>query len=372
MIFDSKKLLYALVQCSKAIGKNPLIDSVSHLLLTVNKGTVSVTGSNLATTLTISYDTDIDGELKELIDPGVINLITGSSVLEIIPKDDTISFTIDGNIEIQYEKIDSGHYPIFNNHRYNNSTIAMVDGSYFIQELLDAALHTTSDEMRLAMTGIYCETVIPPGIKMVASDGHTLKVNTINADWLCPVEKTFIIPRKISKIASLFKSTTKKKNKIEDFCIKESDNNIAFYFIINGYHVSIETRTHSSMYPDFNAIIHQHEKNKSFTINRAHFLAELNRALRYTDFPSNIKLNLKEKTISIENNYTLGIQKYSVRLNLDSDWDTIFTFNCRYLIKVLESAKGMEEVTFKFHDERRPVVLETESGLLLIMPVIIY
>ena len=370
-VISSTELLKHLNAISRVISSKNTLPILDNFLFRLEGKALSVTASDLETTLITMMELDNSEDDGLVALPAKILLDT----LREFP-DQPLSFQLDketmgmsilsanGKFAIPGQNGEEfPNQPTLNPEHYtiNVPHDVMLNG---INKTLFA---TADDELRPVMNGINIE-ISPIGMTFVASDAHKL-VRYKRSDAKSEHEASFILPK---KPASLLKNLLPK----EDFdVVLEFDEKNAI-FQLTGF--KMVCRLVEGRYPAYNSVIPINNPNK-LLIDRVEFYNTLRRVSVFANQASNLvrlKLTTSELVVSAQD-IDFAISAIE-RIKCDFDGQEMeIGFKSTFLIEILANLTS-SDVKMMLSDPSRAGLLlpaeqefEQEDVLMLLMPMMI-
>ncbi|MCL4484289.1 MAG: DNA polymerase III subunit beta [Bacteroidetes bacterium] len=370
-VVSSTELLKHLNAISRVISSKNTLPILDNFLFRLEGKSLSVTASDLETTLitTMELDHSEDDGLvalpaKILLDtlkefpeqPLSFQLDTETMGMNILSANGKFSIPGQNGEEFPTQPIlNEEHYTINVPHE------VMLNG---INKTLFA---TADDELRPVMNGINIE-ISPVEMTFVASDAHKL-VRYKRTDVKSENEASFILPK---KPASLLKNLLPK----EDFdVVLEFDEKNAI-FQLTGF--KMVCRLVEGRYPAYNSVIPTNNPNK-LLIDRVEFYNTLRRVSVFANQASNLvrlKLTASELIVSAQDiDFAISAVE---KIKCDFDGQEMeIGFKSTFLIEILANLTSTD-VKMMLSDPSRAGLLlpaeqefEQEDVLMLLMPMMI-
>ncbi len=370
-VVSSTELLKHLNAISRVISSKNTLPILDNFLFRLEGKSLSVTASDLETTLitTMELDHSQDDGLVAL--PAKILLDT----LKEFPEQ-PLSFNLDPDTLGMSILSANGKFSIpgQNGEEFPNQPTLHAE-HYTINVPHDVLLHginktlfaTADDELRPVMNGINIE-ISPVEMTFVASDAHKL-VRYKRTDAKSENEASFILPK---KPASLLKNLLPK----EDFdVILEFDEKNAI-FQLTGFRMVC--RLVEGRYPAYNTVIPVNNPNK-LLIDRVEFYNTLRRVSVFANQASNLvrlKLTTSELIVSAQDiDFAISAVE---KIKCDFDGQEMeIGFKSTFLIEILANLTS-SDVKMMLSDPSRAGLLlpaeqefDQEDVLMLLMPMMI-
>ncbi|MEK6478505.1 DNA polymerase III subunit beta [Catalinimonas sp. 4WD22] len=367
-VVSSSALLKQLSAINGVIASNPVVPILENFLCEVNSGKLTITASDLQTSMITEMDVDAD-ESGSIAVPARILIDT----LKNLPEQ-PVTFTIDGssyNIEIHSA---NGQYRLSGENATDFPSIAKVEDGYDVEipsDVLSSAVSntlfaTSTDELRPAMTGVYVN-LKDDNSTFVATDGHRL-IRYLRSDVHSPNKTSLIIPR---KALSLLKATLPTDRVPVN--VQFNASNVFFKF----NNIQLICRLIDERYPDYENVIPKDNKNE-MVINRLEFLSSLKRIAIYANKTTHqVRLKISGNELHISAEDLDFSNEANEQLNCEHDGEDIeIGFNARFLIEMLNNLDS-DEVILKLSAPNRAGLIvpkdaeADEDILMLVMPVML-
>jgi len=362
---SSHDLYYHLGKAAGAISSNPVLPVLEDFLFTLRGNLLTITATNLETTVIteMQISSDEDGQIAV---PAKILMDT----LRALP-DQPVSVIVDEDtrgIEITSAY---GKYKLAGDNPDDFPDIEMVDGDQGVEieaSHLAGALNrtlfaTSSDDLRVAMTGVYIQVDFNK-ITFVATDAHKL-VRCIYGGVSTENTGSFIVPK---KALSLLKGVLTDEGKVT---LHHGKTNVSFAF--DG--TRMVCRLIDASYPDYNAVIPKENPNE-MTVNRGEFLHSLKRIAIYANKTTNqVVLNIDDGSLTISAQDLDFSNEATEQLTCKYTGDAMsIGFNGKFLIEML-SVIDTDEIRMELSTPTRAGIVvpaekkDKEDILMLVMPV---
>ncbi|MCD6201500.1 MAG: DNA polymerase III subunit beta [Bacteroidales bacterium] len=371
-IVSSHDLLNHLQSVSRVISSKNSLPILDDFLFTLEKNLLTITASDLETTLITQMKIENAGEggsvalparlltdtLKEFPDEPLtfeINLETlGVEILAEQGK-----YNIVGQRAIEYPQIPEIKEAVI--------TTMEIDPEVLYNGITRTLFATANDDLRPIMNGIFFD-MTPEQVIMVASDAHKL-VRYIRKGTGANQGGSFILPK---KPASLLKNILPREE--ATVVVAFDDKNASF---VMSDHKLI-CRLVEGSYPSYNSVIPQNNPNK-LRVDREALLNSLKRVSVFSNQASNlVRLGVagNQLTLSAQDlDFSVSASEW---LNCQYEGDDMeIGFKSTFLMEILTNLPG-EEVVFELADPTRagiilPAIQESEEDdlLMLLMPMMI-
>ncbi len=367
-IVNTNLLLNKLQSVSGTIVSKPVIPILDHFLFDLKAGKLTITGTDLETSMSTSLDVQSDEDVKIAV-PSKLCMDT----LKALPNQ-PVTFTVDSDNNSIELKSEFGRYKLVGQNASDFPRIPETtsENSFTMEAgTLSSSISQTifasgNDELRLSLTGVYVQLYNDNAV-FVATDANRL-VKVERSDVKPGVETNFILPK---KALNLLKSNLPQDD--TETKVDFNDSNAFFSF----GDVRLICRLIDERYPDYKAVIPTDNPNK-LSVNRQDFLSSVKRISIFgnkTTNQINIKITGSELTIYAED---LDLSNEAVeRLGCDySGEDMEIGFNSKLLIEMLQNISTPDIIIELSTPSRAGNILPTdnidnENLLMLIMPMMI-
>ena len=371
-IISSGELLKHLQTISKVISSKNTLPILDNYLFLLEGGKLTITASDLETTLITSLATDeSEGSGSIAIEAKRLN-----DILKEFPEQ-PLTFEIDDEKKSISLVSDKGVYSIMGQNpedfpqlpkaSEDKSTNVVIKSEVLDNGIGKTVFATADDELRPVMNGIFIE-ISTENIIFVASDSHKL-VRYTRTNFVADADSSFILPK---KPAALLKNVLGKIN--EDVNITFDDKNV--FFSVNDFRLIC--RLTEGRYPAYNSVIPTDNPNK-LIIDRVEFLNCLKRVSVFSNQASHlVKLKVGGNKLEVsaqDIDYSISaIENLSCQYegeNMEIGFKSVF------LIEILSNL-STPDVILEMSDPSRGGILlpfenenEHEDILMLIMPMMI-
>ena len=367
-IVNTNQLLNKLQGISGTIVSKPVIPILDHFLFDIKDGRLTITGTDLETSMSTSLDVQSDEDVRIAV-PSKMCLDT----LKALPNQ-PVTFTVQEDKNTIELKSEFGRYKLIGQNADDFPKIPepTAENSFNMAAgVLSSSIAQTifasgNDELRLSLTGVYVQLFADNAV-FVATDANRL-VKVERSDVKPGVESNFILPKKALNLLKANLPQDDSECKV-DF----NDSNAFFTF----GDVSLICRLIDERYPDYKAVIPTENPNK-LTLNRQDFLNSVKRISIFgnkTTNQINIKITGSELTMSAED---IDLSNEAVeRLGCDySGEDMEIGFNSKLLIEMLQNISTPDIIIELSTPNRAGIILpstniDDEQLLMLIMPMMI-
>jgi len=367
-IVSSSALLKELNHINGVVTTNPVVPILENFLFEIESGRLVITASDLQT----SMITELDVEAKEsgsIAVPAKILMET----LKNLPEQ-PITFSINEDTYSIELSSDIGRYKLAGENAMDYPKMPEVTNGFSVDissHILGSAISntifaTSNDELRLAMTGVYCQ-LSPTNTTFVATDGHRL-IRYRRVDVASENEHAIIIPR---KALNLLKTTLPSEN---SNVVMEFNKSNAFFHFNN---IKMICRLIDERYPDYQNVIPLNNEN-TMTIARLELLNSLKRISIYANKSTNqVRVKITGSEIQISAEDLDFSNEANERLACEHDGEDIeIGFNARLLIELLSNIDS-KEISLKLSEPNRAGLVvpkdtdPNEDILMLVMPVML-
>lgn len=367
-IVSSSALLKQLQVISGALSTNTVLPIIENFLFEINNGTLTVSATDLQTTMTTSLSVEAKENGKIAV-PSKILLDTLKTLA-----DQPITFTINAdNFAIEMTAGD-GKYKLVGENgedfpkipKIDQAATVLISASVLSEAIAKTIFAVSTDELRPAMTGVYCQ-MSTENLTFVATDAHKL-VRYRRRDAKADVANSFILPK---KALNLLKSSLP----TEDISINVEYNNTNASFSFNN--VNLICRLIDEKYPDYEAVIPVNNPNK-LTIDRAQILTCLKRVSIFSNKTTHqVRLKITGSELQISAEDMDFSNEAHERLSCQYEGEDIeIGFNAKFLIEMLSNL-NTDEVILEMSTPNRAGILlpvntdNNEDVLMLVMPVML-
>jgi DNA polymerase-3 subunit beta len=366
-VISSASLLKHLQGISGVLSTSNTLPILDNFLFEINDGRLTVSASDLETTMRTSMNIEAKEEGKIAI-PAKLLL----DVLKNLP-DQPCTFTVsmdNFSIEIAY---DNGKSKMvgYNGEDFprtpglENANSIRISGSILGNAINKTLFATGVDDLRPVMSGVFCE-FSPESITFVATDAHKL-VRYTRTDSQASGSSSFILPK---KPLNLLKTNLSGDEEVQ---LEYNDSNAVFTF----NDIVLICRLIDGKYPNYEAVIPKENPNV-LTIDRLQFLSSIKRVSIFANKTTHqIKLKLAGSELSLSAEDIDFSNEANERLTCNySGEDMEIGFNSRFLMEMLNNL-DTAEVRLEMSEPSRAGLLmpseknENEDILMLVMPVML-
>lgn len=366
-VISSASLLKHLQGISGVLSTSNSLPILDNFLFEIKKGRLTVSASDLETTMRTSMEVEAKKEGKIAI-PAKLLL----DVLKNLP-DQPCTFSVDPDnfsIEIAY---DNGKSKMvgYNGDDFprtpglDNSNSIQISGGIISNAINKTLFATGVDDLRPVMSGVFCE-FSPENITFVATDAHKL-VRYTRTDSQASGSSSFILPKKPLNLLKTNLSGS------EDVKLEYNESNAVFTFD----DIVLICRLIDGKYPNYEAVIPKENPNV-LTIDRLQFLSSIKRVSIFANKTTHqIKLKLAGSELSLSAEDIDFANEANERLTCNyAGEDMEIGFNSRFLMEMLNNL-DTTEIRLEMSEPSRAGLLmpaeatENEDILMLVMPVML-
>lgn len=343
---NSKLLVDALSIVNGAINNTATLPILQNVLFQLKGNELTLTGSDLETTLVVNIEVESDEETQFCTD--------GKKLVEFLKSvgNEYIELNVGNVLEIITS---NGNYelPIEHANDYPNTPQIQGQKTTINAELLKDGFNKTSgftgtDDLRPIMTGVYLHDNV-----FVSTDAHVLSKYTTSTK----IDGNFIIPK---KAVNIIKSVVD-----GDVVLIYDETNLH----IKSGSVTLVTRLIDGKYPNYEAVIPK-EHTSIFTFNRKELLNTLRRLSVFANKTTNqIKFTFGSEVVIESQDVDMSNKGREVFKGEYLGSGLVIGFNSRYLTNVLNNYNE-ETLTMQMSAPNRAAVIESNGLLNLVMPVL--
>ena len=367
-IVSTSTLLKQLQAVNGASSSSTVLPILENFLFEIKDGILTVSATDLQTSMTTSLAVESKEDGKVAI-PSKILLET----LKTLP-DQPISFSVDDKTFAIEINAGDGKYKLSGENGEDFPKIPVVENPSSVSmpaSVLSEAINKTlfavsSDELRPAMTGVYCQ-LSPQHITFVATDAHKL-VRYRRLDTKSEAPANFILPK---KALTLLKASLPS----DDLSVAVEYNSTSAFFRFGN--INLICRLIDERYPDYEAVIPTNNPNK-LVLDRALFLNCLRRVVIFANKTTHqVRLKITGSELNISSEDVDFSNEAHERLTCQYEGEDMeIGFNAKFLIEMLNNLGG-EEVLLEMSSPNRAGLLmpqthdDAEDVLMLVMPVML-
>jgi DNA polymerase III subunit beta len=368
-IVSSSALLRELQSLSGVLGSNNALKILDNFLFDIDRGSLSVTASDLETTMTTNLQVEAKASGRIAI-PAKILLDT----LKTFPEQ-PLTFSINEesySIEISsdYGKykltgFDANEFPKLPS--LEGASSVTIPATILLEALNKTLFATGTDDLRPVMTGVFCH-LGKKDLTFVATDAHKL-VRYKRTDSKSSTDAAFILPKKpLTLLKNLLTGQP-------DGDVKINYNSTNTFFELSN--ISLICRLIDGRYPNYEAVI-PHENPNVLTVDRAAFLNSVRRVSLYaskTTYQVRLGITGSELTVSAEDPDFANEAKERLGCQYTGE-DMEIGFNAKFLAEILANLDS-DEINLNMSTPNRAGIItpqtenKDEDILMLVMPVMI-
>ena len=367
-IVNSSELLKELQKLSGILSTNNTLPILDNFLLEITSQELTITASDLETTMSSKIKIDTSDEGKITI-PAKLLLDTlktfSSQPLTFLINDE--NFGIEINSENGIYKLSGQNAEEFpKTPTLNSASRANINSLTFVNAINKTLFACGNDELRPVMSGMFCE-LSTDKITFVATDAHKL-VRHIRNDCNASGLSSFILPKKpLTLIKNILTDDV-------DLKLDYNETNAMFYF----NDTIIICRLIDGKYPNYDAVIPKENPNK-LTISTDDLLNSIKRVSIYANKTTHqIRLSIKGSELQISSEDLDFSNQAEERLSCQYEGEDMeIGFNSKFMIEMLNNI-GANEINLEMSDPNRAGIIlpldgqdEGENTLMLVMPVML-
>lgn len=368
-VVSASVLLKHLKSIGGVLNTNNTIPILDCFLLELNKGELTLSASDMETTITTSLkvESNDNGSLA----------IPAKTLLDSLANlpEQPISFIVDKSKHSVKLKTETGDYNISGQNGEEYPKLAKLESQSSIvikSDVLANAINKTifatgSDDLRPVMSGVFCQFNETNSI-FVATDAHKLVRYTRN-DAKAGTAASFIMPKKPLNVLKNLLSGIDDAVKIEF-----NKTNALFSF----GNINLVCRLIDGKYPNYEAVIPKQNPNK-LTIDRSAFLGALKRVSVFSNKATHqirVKVTGSQLRVSAED-LDFANEGHELLTCTYVGEDMEIGFNSRFLMEMVSNLECDEIVLEMSAPNRAGIILPnnnanpSEDVLMLVMPVML-
>lgn len=364
IVVFQENLLKQLTTASRFLpSRTTSIGALNNFLLTAEKGEITITASNIETTITVGIPGKIEQEGKALLPAktilSLLPTLTGEKItIELV--DNHIRIT-GGKADVTLNAENVDDFPKLL--ELEEKETIEVEKDFILDIQRKVSFAASIDPMRAILTSVLIASE-GEQLKAVATDGFRLAVLTENSKKPFLAEKLTLPSRVVEALASMVKESDKKT-----VSLTFGKNGTQVLFTLP--QVKLLTQLIEGSFPDYERIIPKGETTK-VKVGREDLLRAIKFASVLAREAANIvrlKAEGSELVVSANAPQT-GKNKMSLTSSKEGE-DVETAFNYRFLLDFL-SASDEEEVLFETNGSLSPGVFrfsKIPSYLYIVMPV---
>lgn len=368
-VAQSKSLLQILQTAGGVISGNSTLPILGDFLFEIKDGVLTVTGSDLETTITASMPVNANENGRVAIGAKVL-----TDALKTFP-DQPLTFSIQDDQFSVSVTSETGRFKVSGHDPSEFPRLPEISASAEISidsSVLSTAIHKTifatgNDDLRPVMSGVLLE-IGGDRTNFVATDAHKL-VRFSRYDITSDKVQSIVIPKKPLNIL---------KNILLSFdtpvSVKFNNQNIVFAF----ENIMVTSRLIDGKYPNYEAVIPKDNPN-ALTVDRANFLNTLRRVSLFsskTTYLIRLRIAGSELNISAEDLDFSNEAAETIPCSY-SGADMEIGFNSKFLMEMLANMDS-DTITLNLSQPNKAGTLvpaekvdEQEDVMMLVMPVML-
>ncbi|HUW07680.1 MAG TPA: DNA polymerase III subunit beta [Williamwhitmania sp.] len=371
-VVSSTELLSHLQTVSRVISNKNTLPILDHFLFQLTGNVLTITASDLETTLITSLN------LENVSEEGVV-AVPAKLLTDTLKEFSEQPLTFDVNQDTKAVVInsetgkfslpgqDGEDFPAIPTLREERKSMLQTSAETLLSGISKTLFATADDELRAVMNGIFIE-LTPTDVTFVATDAHKL-VRYKRMDIKSENSASFILPK---KPAGLLKTVLSRD--ANNVMVEFDDKNA--FFTMTSY--KMICRLVEGTYPSYSTVIPTNNPN-TLTIDRLELFNALKRVAVFSNQASNlVKLQLAGNQITISaQDLDFSISAYERLSCLFEGDDMEIGFKSTFLIEILSNLSS-SDVQLKLSDPSRAgLILPTEKEiddedtLMLLMPMMI-
>lgn len=371
-VVSSTELLSHLQTVSRVISNKNTLPILDHFLFQLTGNVLTITASDLETTLITSLN------LENVSEEGVV-AVPAKLLTDTLKEFSEQPLTFDVNQDTKAVVInsetgkfslpgqDGDDFPAIPTLREERKSMLQTSAETLLSGISKTLFATADDELRAVMNGIFIE-LTPTDVTFVATDAHKL-VRYKRMDIKSENSASFILPK---KPAGLLKTVLSRD--ANNVMVEFDDKNA--FFTMTSY--KMICRLVEGTYPSYSTVIPTNNPN-TLTIDRLELFNALKRVAVFSNQASNlVKLQLAGNQITISaQDLDFSISAYERLSCLFEGDDMEIGFKSTFLIEILSNLSS-SDVQLKLSDPSRAgLILPTEKEiddedtLMLLMPMMI-
>jgi DNA polymerase-3 subunit beta len=368
-VISASTLLKHLKSISGVLNTSNTIPILDCFLFEISKGELTVSASDMETTITTSLkvDSNDNGNIaipaKTLMDSLAnlpeqpISIIIDKSKHAVKLKTETGDYNISGQNGDEYPKMP----------RLDSQTSIVIKSDILASAINKTIFATGNDDLRPVMSGVFCQFTEVNSI-FVATDAHKLVRYTRN-DAKAGATASFIMPKKpLNVLKGLLLG-------VDDAVKIEFNKTNALFSFGN---VNLICRLIDGKYPNYEAVIPKQNPNK-LTIDRSAFVGALKRVSVFANKATHqvrVKVAGSQLRISAED-LDFANEGHELLTCTYVGEDMEIGFNARFLLEMVSNLDSDEIVIEMSAPNRAGIILPANNAnpaediLMLVMPVML-
>jgi len=369
-IISSTTLLKSLQAISGVLTTNSALPILDNFLFVLEKDVLTVTASDLETTITVNLTPTKAEEEGSFTIPAKILLDTLKTFTDV-----PLSFVIDEAEQIVEITAGEGSFKVSGHKGEEFPKLPLLEDTSVLEIASDVLANaisktlfaTGNDELRPVMSGVFCQ-LTEEDITFVATDAHKL-VRYRRTDSKAGEAASFIIPK---KPLTQLKNILAQADAIVRIDFNETNASFSFS------NVNLICRLIDGKYPNYEAVIPLNN-TKNLIVDRLQLLNSLKRVAIFANQSTHqvrFKITGRELVLSAEDIDLSNEAKERLTCNYDGE-DMEIGFNSKFVIEMLNNL-DCDEIKIEMSAPNRaglilPVTSEdtNEVILMLVMPVML-
>ncbi|MDN3665895.1 DNA polymerase III subunit beta [Algibacter miyuki] len=367
-IVSSTYLLKQLQVLGGVINSSNTLPILDNFLFELDHNKLTVSASDLETTMASSLDVESDSEGSVAI-PARLLLDT----LKTFPEQ-PLTFVIEDNNTVEISSNHGKYALAYADGNEFPKAVALEDPSktVIVGDILATAISKTifaagNDDLRPVMSGVFFQ-FSTEGLTFVATDAHKL-VKYTRADVQANQVAEFIMPKKPLNLLKGILAASE-----DEVTIEYNESNAKFTF----ENSELICRLIDGKYPNYEAVIPKENPNK-LSIDRTQFLNSVRRVSIFSNKTTHqIRLKIAGAELNISAEDVDYSNKAEERLTCDYQGDDMqIGFNSRFLTEMLNNLNS-DDVQLEMSMPNRAGILTPIDGLdegehitMLVMPVML-
>ncbi|MBD0831872.1 DNA polymerase III subunit beta [Aestuariibaculum sediminum] len=367
-IVSSTYLLKQLQVLGGVINSSNTLPILDNFLFELNQSKLTVSASDLETTMSSTLEVDSDSEGSVAI-PARLLLDT----LKTFPEQ-PLTFVIEDNNTVEISSNHGKYALAYASGKEFPKAVVLEDPSktVVLGDVLATAISKTifaagNDDLRPVMSGVFFQ-FSTEGLTFVATDAHKL-VKYTREDIKASQVAEFIMPKKPLNLLKGILAGSE-----EDVTIEYNDSNAKFIF----ENSELICRLIDGKYPNYEAVIPKENPNK-LVIDRTQFSNSVRRVSIFSNKTTHqIRLKIAGAELNISAEDIDYSNKAEERLTCDYQGDDMqIGFNSRFLMEMLNNLSA-DDVQLEMSMPNRAGILTPIDGLdegeqitMLVMPVML-
>lgn len=365
---SSTELLRHLQLASGAISSNPVLPVLEDFLFRIEKKRLNIVATDLETTISTALEVLTDEDFSIAV-PAKILIET----LKALPQQPVTFSVSDANFTIELTS-SYGKYKLAGENPVEYPDIPEADGvdtvkinsQYLLEAISNTIFATSGDELRPAMTGVYCQVDMNK-LTCVATDAHKLVKYTTH-ELVGEASTSFILPK---KALNLLKNALPANDAVQ---ISFNKANAFFRF----GDIYLVCRLIDQRYPDYNAVIPVDNPNV-LVMSRTDLQHSLRRIVIYANKTTNqVVFDIADKSLTISSQDMDFSNEATEQMACTFNGDPMrIAFNAKFLIEMLGVLQS-EEIMIELSTPSKAGILTPieedktrRDIMMLVMPVMV-